>query len=69
MSIWLTFIDAKLIKYLAIKFESPYMASALLMPQFCDDQDSSAVGGAQHIAQVVGGGPSLTHDHKQLHVD
>ena len=45
------------------------MASALLMPQFCDDQDSSAVGGAQHIAQVVGGGPSLTHDHKQLHVD
>ena len=36
------------------------------MPQFCDDQDSSAACGAQHTAQIVGGCPSLAHNHKQL---
>ena len=36
------------------------------MPQFCDDQDGAAGGGAQHTAQVVGGGPGLAHDHKEL---
>ena len=40
--------------------------SLLLMPQFCDHQDGSGCKGAQHVAQVVGGGPSLAHDHKNL---